>query len=1095
MINLDEMVKVTQCWWCGSTDLKHIADRKDGVGVQECQTCHLLLVAERPEDLAVYYQEEEYFNPDEETTTGYHENYDLISPFYLYWQGALLEEVARLNGARNLLEVGCATGNALEMIAACNSTIATQGIDISPYAVEVCKKKGLNASVSIINNFKSKEKFDIVFSAETMEHVDDLHDFVTAVKKNLSERGIYVFYIPAIRREDIINKGPSHPSLMTSLEHVSYFTEEFLQTQFPKAFDATVFTKFIENSGETYHIGIVSKDKKAVNQLADFINAASVFKPIKHAHTLYNVGVLAAKFGNFELAQRYCELFEKQSSDAQRIAFLKGIVAYGEGHLINAKRYFEESLGSEPPSNLILKIFLSIATETARIFDQEFESKKQQLELQVLEAETELQDLKQSKIVGSSIKLRYIIGKTLDPVRNFKKKIIHKSARAAFLMTPPFLRRPLRYVVRLQWLVRRTLVKNVKIDQNQPLISVVVPYYNAGATISETLQSLKNQSFRNFEIIIVNDGSTEEMSNDKLAEVAKNNPDIAIVRQSNKGVAAARNKAIEGARGKYIVCLDSDDMLDSLYLEKCAAVLETEPNIDFVYSDMRLFGVRNEVYEEAEYNSNDIIHNNMVTTAAMFKRTAWAAVGGYKSKIGYEDWEFWITLAEHGFFGKHIKEPLFNYRTAISSRYISDKSKHSDNMRDISKLHKGYMLKIKKINRYKRFHIKRIAAKTAFVNMDNENEYRPMSQAQKNILIAIPWMTFGGAETLIVNFCREISGKYNLSFVTGHASSHEWQYKFAEISQNIYHLSNMFTDQKLRLEFVANYIQTRNIDTLHIIHNSFMFDMLPELKKRFPELTVLVTMFNDRVEHFDKSLEWWQYVDCFVTDNNKVAAHYTTKLPASSRVAVIPNGIDCYGIFNPDNFNRNAVRQKLGIQKNDIAVFFVGRFASEKNPDVFIKVAEAAFQKAGSRHKKKFFMIGDGPMRTTIEKMIKHSTADIHDLGYQSDVAPFIAAADIFVLPSSIEGFPLSILEAMAMEVCVIASDVGAVSDILQDGKTGFVVPPASVKDFTDRIHELTQDDGVLNSIKRAARKEVEAKYSNKVLGDNYTQLYEGKLK
>ncbi|HUC96068.1 MAG TPA: glycosyltransferase family 4 protein, partial [Candidatus Saccharimonadales bacterium] len=138
----------------------------------------------------------------------------------------------------------------------------------------------------------------------------------------------------------------------------------------------------------------------------------------------------------------------------------------------------------------------------------------------------------------------------------------------------------------------------------------------------------------------------------------------------------------------------------------------------------------------------------------------------------------------------------------------------------------------------------------------------------------------------------------------------------------------------------------------------------------------------------------------------------------------------------------------------------------------------------------------DGPMRQSLEKQITSIGGDkIKYLGYQSEVARYLSAGDVFVLPSSIEGFPLSILEAMAMKLAVIASDVGAVSDVIENGQDGFVVKPGSVDDIKNVILKLQKDRKLLEKIKLAARQKLEKKYSNAVLRTNYMKLYKEALK
>jgi glycosyltransferase involved in cell wall biosynthesis len=375
----------------------------------------------------------------------------------------------------------------------------------------------------------------------------------------------------------------------------------------------------------------------------------------------------------------------------------------------------------------------------------------------------------------------------------------------------------------------------------------------------------------------------------------------------------------------------------------------------------------------------------------------------------------------------------------------------------------------------------------SFINLNNPRYYDIASNNNPNVLVALPWMTFGGAETLITNFCNEINDNYNLDFVTGLNSAHEWEYKFKELSNNIYHLTNLFDSTDYYAEFISNYIKTRKIDILHIIHTSVFFKALPIIKKRNPNLKVVVTVFNDRAEHFYRAVENEEWIDVLSTDNISVKNHYQRVLKTDKPVQVIPNGINCYDIYNPALFNRKAIREEMELAGNDLAVFFIGRLSEEKNPDVFCKVAKNLI---GEKNLK-FFVIGDGPARQDVEKLIKDiNSKSITYLGYKSEVAEYLSAADIFVLPSSIEGFPLSILEAMAMRVACVASDVGAVAEVIDNGENGFVVKPGSVQEISEVIKKLNNDKDELMRIKNNARKKVEKTYSNKLLGDNYKKLY-----
>lgn len=735
--------------------------------------------------------------------------------------------------------------------------------------------------------------------------------------------------------------------------------------------------------------------------------------------------------------------------------------------------------------------------DTLKIENQELTKAVLALRTELFMARDELQAMRNSRVLGRIIKTRERIG---DP-RTLPRRTLFKVRRAVAKHIPDRIRLPLmkslrhtRNVVRMRSTQYRdrsakdVVIENTPLLAGLPLVSVVIPYYNRADTIDDTLQSLANQTFTNFEVIIVDDGSSEKESIDKLQHIKKAMPGVSVFLQKNQGVAAARNNGIKRASGRYIVCLDSDDMLEPTYLEKAATVLESSPNISIVTAYMSVFGVVKDEFQHAAFDPFVLYKDNMIITAAMFRKEAWDVSGGYKSGIGYEDWEFWINLVERGFQAFTIPEQLFRYRTSMQSRYVEDKGVHWGNLHAIRSLHPSYKKKVKENIRVDRLLRKTVDRQTALVNLWQHKE---IPNAKANILITTPWMTFGGAETLIYNFCRELKDDYNITFVTGLRSENEWEYKFREITSNIYHLANLFTSPDLYLDYVSRLISLNAIDTLHIIHNGFTFDMLSELRARHPRLRIILTLFNDRAAYFDQSLQYAALIDTYTSDNSKVIEHFKKELGASFDFRVIPNGVDSTNDFNPSKHDRSQLRTELGLAKGDTAVFYVGRFSEEKNPNVFLDAAQEIIQNRPHSTSVKFFMIGDGPMRSIIEKQVASIQTDrITYLGYQSSIAHYLSAADVFVLPSAIEGFPLSVIEAMAMEVVVVASDVGAVSEVINNGKDGFVITPGSVEEIVESITRLSSNEALRAEMKKASRKKVETHYSNTTLANNYRRLY-----
>ena len=201
------------------------------------------------------------------------------------------------------------------------------------------------------------------------------------------------------------------------------------------------------------------------------------------------------------------------------------------------------------------------------------------------------------------------------------------------------------------------------------LISIIIPCYNDGIYIHETLQSLNTQTFQNFEILIIDDASNDGETIKILSELKQDNLQV-IFLDKNSGPAVARNKGIEIARGKYILPLDADDKIESTYLEKAKNVLDKDPNMGIVYCEADFFGLKTGKWDLPPYEFPKILISNMIFATAMYRKDDWKTVGGYNAQmlLGNEDYNFWLSLLELEKTVYQIPETLFHYRIKKVSR-------------------------------------------------------------------------------------------------------------------------------------------------------------------------------------------------------------------------------------------------------------------------------------------------------------------------------------------------------------------------------------------------------------------------------------------
>jgi len=203
-----------------------------------------------------------------------------------------------------------------------------------------------------------------------------------------------------------------------------------------------------------------------------------------------------------------------------------------------------------------------------------------------------------------------------------------------------------------------------------PLVSFIIPYFNAGTTIQETIDSILNQSYSNFDIWLINDGSTDQFSIEKLKEYEANDK-IHLLHQENAGPSVAKNIGVQNAKGVLICFVDSDNILLNNYIKEAVITFDENPSIDVVYSDFEYFGDRLGIHKSNKIDSSTIFIGNSVDNCVVIRKTTFLSVKGFDSnlsKLGLEDWELWINLLKNKKRFFYIDKIHFRYRVISTSR-------------------------------------------------------------------------------------------------------------------------------------------------------------------------------------------------------------------------------------------------------------------------------------------------------------------------------------------------------------------------------------------------------------------------------------------
>lgn len=203
--------------------------------------------------------------------------------------------------------------------------------------------------------------------------------------------------------------------------------------------------------------------------------------------------------------------------------------------------------------------------------------------------------------------------------------------------------------------------KEFKINKKIPLVSVIVPIHNYGIQFEKTLSSVFNSKYQNIELVIINDGSTDEYVLNKLKSM-ENHPNIKILHTENNGPSKARNIGVINSTGDYILPLDADDQIDPDYIGSCVTILKNNKDISPVYCDTNHIGEIRGPEKRPEWSIERLRQGPFIVNCSMFHRDAFDKAGGYDESLkGWEDYDLWIRMALKGFVGKRIPKFLFTY--------------------------------------------------------------------------------------------------------------------------------------------------------------------------------------------------------------------------------------------------------------------------------------------------------------------------------------------------------------------------------------------------------------------------------------------------
>lgn len=345
------------------------------------------------------------------------------------------------------------------------------------------------------------------------------------------------------------------------------------------------------------------------------------------------------------------------------------------------------------------------------------------------------------------------------------------------------------------------------------------------------------------------------------------------------------------------------------------------------------------------------------------------------------------------------------------------------------------------------------------------------------VLQAIRQGKVGGGETHIVDLVKHLNKEHFqpvvLSFTDGEMID----------TLNDIGVENYVIHSEKAFDFstwknVKTLMREKEIDLIHIHGTRATSNVYWAAKKL--DLPTVYTIhgwsFHDDQNALVKNarifFEKWitKKTDCNISVSSSNQQTGFKNIPGFESV-VIHNGIDLVK-FNPDCAKRKNLRNELNIAQNAFVISFIGRMTAQKDPLTLIK----AFKEIISEYPNAvLLMVGDGELKDKAIALTKEFGLEKSVIFQKSraDVADILFSSDIFCLPSLWEGFPIALLEAMAMRKAVIATEVDGSVEIIQNKKNGILVKPQNIQMLTDAIKELISNNSLKTKLAIAAQQTI----------------------
>ena len=625
--------------------------------------------------------------------------------------------------------------------------------------------------------------------------------------------------------------------------------------------------------------------------------------------------------------------------------------------------------------------------------------------------------------------------------------------------------------------------------KKEPVISVIMGIYNCGDTLSEAIECIVNQTFTDWELIMCDDGSK-----DNTYEIAtsykEKYPEKIIVLQNekNRGLNYTLNKCLKQARGKYIARMDGDDRCDKERFAIEIDVLEKEPEIAIVSTDMEFFdesGVWGKISHPEYPIPDDFVKESPFCHApCMVKREAYMKVRGYsvsEKLLRVEDYHLWIKMYKCGYRGKNIHKCLYQMRddrNAYSRRSLKNRLNEYYVKRLAIRTFRlkewNYLLALRPIIVgllpncvYDKLHKGRLAKKESWKSLDMQ---------KKKILFLIHDLGQGGAEKVLVNLVNNINrNEFDISVTVLFGGGINEQFLKPDIKFKAVWPKMIPGNSKLMKLVSPKQLHKIVVKENYDIEVSYLEGPSARVISGCQNKnTKLISWIHGEQKSLKKVSESFrskkEAKKCYEKFDQTICVSETVK---KDFCKLLNYQRPCCVLYNTVESNKIIEKSKEPVPELESDKFFkliaVGSLKTIKG---YNRLLHIIFRLKQENKKIRLYVLGIGPQEKELKEYVekKGLKENIIFLGYQTNPYKYVAKSELFVCSSFAEGFSTAATEALIVGTPVCTVNVSGMKEMLGEDNEYGIVTENSEEALYEGIKNIVDDPKKLKHYKRMAQ-------------------------